>query len=152
MQTLTVSLAERSYPIHIGPGLLERGDLIAPHFKQKKALVVTNTTVAPLYLERLAATLAAIGIEVASVVLPDGEQYKTWETLNTIFDALLAGRSERGTTLVLVTHNVFQAKRLAHRVGLLWDGQLVELAPTRAFFESPNAPQVAAFLRGELVY
>ena len=100
MQTLTVSLAERSYPIHIGPGLLERGDLIAPHFKQKKALVVTNTTVAPLYLERLATTLAAIGIEVASVVLPDGEQYKTWETLNTIFDALLAGRSERGTTLV----------------------------------------------------
>ena len=100
MQTLTVSLAERSYPIHIGPGLLERGDSDRPHFKQKKALVVTNTTVAPLYLERLAATLAAIGIEVASVVLPDGEQYKTWETLNTIFDALLAGRSERGTTLV----------------------------------------------------
>ncbi len=52
----------------------------------------------------------------------------------------------------MVTHNVFQAKRLAHRVGLLWDGQLVELAPTREFFESPTAPQVAAFLRGELVY
>ncbi len=59
---------------------------------------------------------------------------------------------ERGTTIVLVTHNVFQAKRLAHRVGLLWDGKLVELATTREFFEAPSAPQVAAFLRGELVY
>ena len=84
MQTLTVSLAERSYPIHIGPGLLERGDLIAPHFKQKKALVVTNTTVAPLYLERLAATLAAIGIHDAKLrkrAVAIGEKiglYKDW--------------------------------------------------------------------------
>ena len=59
---------------------------------------------------------------------------------------------QRGTTIVLVTHNVFQARRLAHRVGLLWDGRLVELAPTREFFDSPGAPQVAAFLRGDLVY
>ena len=65
---------------------------------------------------------------------------------------VLAENRERGTTIVLVTHNVFQAKRLAHRVGLLWDGKLVEQAPTREFFESPGAPQVAAFLRGELVY
>lgn len=69
-----------------------------------------------------------------------------------IENIVLAENRERGTTILLVTHNVFQAKRLAHRVGLLWDGKLVEQAPTREFFESPGAPQVAAFLRGELVY
>ena len=100
MQTLKVSLAERSYPIHIGADLLSRGDLLLPHLKQKKALVVTNTTVAPLYLERLMVTLGDLGVSALSVVLPDGERYKTWETLNQIFDALLASHCERSTTLV----------------------------------------------------
>ena len=59
---------------------------------------------------------------------------------------------ERGTTLVLVTHNVFQAKRLAHRVALLLDGQIVEVAGVDAFFESPQDPRTAAFVRGEMVY
>ncbi|HJW26874.1 MAG TPA: 3-dehydroquinate synthase [Rhodocyclaceae bacterium] len=100
MQTLTVSLGERSYPIHIGTGLLERDDLVAPHLKQKKAVVVTNTTVAPLYLDRFLATLGRIGVSAIPVILPDGEQYKTWETLNTIFDALLTAHCERSTTLI----------------------------------------------------
>lgn len=100
MQTLTVSLGERSYPIHIGTGLLERDELVAPHLKQKKAVVVTNTTVAPLYLERFLATLGRIGVSAIPVILPDGEQYKTWETLNTIFDALLTAHCERSTTLI----------------------------------------------------
>lgn len=100
MQTLTVSLAERSYPIHIGVDLLSRGDLLLPHLKQKKALVVTNTTVAPLYLERLMATLDAGGVSALSVILPDGERYKNWETLNLIFDALLGAHCERSTTLI----------------------------------------------------
>lgn len=100
IQTLSVELGERSYPIHIGCGLLSMAALLSPHFKQKKAVVVTNTTVGPLYLDSLTATLAQIGVSVIPVVLPDGEQYKTWETLNQIFDALLGNHCERSTMLL----------------------------------------------------
>ncbi|MEW5988847.1 MAG: phosphate ABC transporter ATP-binding protein [Chloroflexota bacterium] len=58
----------------------------------------------------------------------------------------------RGTTIVMVTHNVFQARRLAGRVALLWQGRLVEVGETGAFFERPQDPRTAAFVRGELVY
>jgi 3-dehydroquinate synthase len=100
MQTLTVDLGDRSYPIHIGAGLLGQAELIVPHLAQKRVMVVTNTTVAPLYLARLTAPLEGIGVTVAQVVLPDGEAYKNWETLNLIFDALLTDRAERKTTLI----------------------------------------------------
>jgi 3-dehydroquinate synthase len=100
IQTLSVALGDRSYPIHIGKGLLERDDLLAPHLGQKKALVVSNTTVAPLYFERLRSTLEKAGISVMSVILPDGEKYKDWNTLNLIFDALLGAHCERSTTLI----------------------------------------------------
>lgn len=100
MQTLTVDLGDRSYPIHIGAGLLAQADLILPHLAQKRVMVVTNTTVAPLYLAQLTATLERGGVTVAQVVLPDGEAYKNWETLNLIFDALLTDRAERKTTLI----------------------------------------------------
>jgi tungstate transport system ATP-binding protein len=59
---------------------------------------------------------------------------------------------ERGTTIVLVTHNIFQARRLAHRVAFLLDGRLIEVAPTSTFFEQPSDPRTAAFVKGELVY
>jgi tungstate transport system ATP-binding protein len=59
---------------------------------------------------------------------------------------------KRGMTIVLVTHNVFQAKRLGHRVALLLEGKVVEVAPVREFFESPRDPRTAAFVRGEMVY
>jgi tungstate transport system ATP-binding protein len=59
---------------------------------------------------------------------------------------------ERGTTLILVTHNVFQAKRLAQRVALLLEGQIVEVKDVETFFQSPNDPRTAAFVRGEMVY
>jgi tungstate transport system ATP-binding protein len=59
---------------------------------------------------------------------------------------------ERGTTVVLVTHNVFQAKRLAHRVALMLDSRVIEVAGVEAFFESPQDPRTAAFVRGEMVY
>lgn len=100
MQTLTVELGDRAYPIHIGQDLLARVDLILPHLKRKQVAVVTNTTVAPLYLEKLSAPLKAAGVTVLPVVLPDGEQFKNAETLNLIYDALLANRCERTTTLV----------------------------------------------------
>jgi 3-dehydroquinate synthase len=100
MQTLHVDLGDRSYPIHIGSGLLGQPELILPHLPQKRVMVVTNTVVAPLYLAQLKATLEAAGVTVAQVVLPDGEVHKNWETLNLIFDALLTQRAERKTTLI----------------------------------------------------
>ena len=100
MQTLHVHLGERSYPIHIGAGLLGQPGLLLPHLQQKRVAVVTNTTVAPLYLDPLVAMLQASGVAVTPIVLPDGEAYKNWETLNLIFDALLTDRAERKTTLI----------------------------------------------------
>jgi len=100
MQTLTVELKERSYPIHIGRNLLAQAELLLPHLRRKQVAIVTNTTVAPLYLETIAAPLRAHGILVLPIILPDGEQYKNAETLNTIYDSLLANRCERGTTLI----------------------------------------------------
>jgi len=100
MQTLTVNLADRSYPIHIGQNLISNTDLILPHLKRKHAAIVTNTTVAPLYLDRLAKTLQQAGVKVIPIVLPDGEAYKNAETLNNIYDVLLQNRCERSTTLI----------------------------------------------------
>ena len=72
IQTLNVALDERAYPIHIGCGVLSMPALILPHIKHKKAVVVTNTTVAPLYLELLRSTLENTGISTLPVILPDG--------------------------------------------------------------------------------
>jgi 3-dehydroquinate synthase len=100
MQTFSIALGERSYPIHIGPALLGRADLIAPFLVRKSVAIVTNTTVAPLFLERLAGPLAREGIEIVRIVLPDGEDHKDWQALNAVFDALLEKRCGRDTTLV----------------------------------------------------
>ena len=100
MQTLTVSLAERSYPIHIGAGLCTQAQLIPEKLLQGKAVVITNDTVAPLYLESVLSGLRASGAECLPIVLPDGEAYKSWETLNKIFDELLSHRCERKTPLI----------------------------------------------------
>ena len=100
MQTLKVELAGRSYPIHIGRNLIGDARLILPHLKRKHVAVVTNTTVAPLYLEQLTLSLQAAGVSVLPIILPDGEAYKNTQTLNTIYDALLQNRCERSTTLI----------------------------------------------------
>ena len=100
MQTLTVDLGERSYPIHIGPGLLEQAEWLLPHLAQKRVAIVTNTTVAPLYLEKFSRPLRAAGVDIMPIILPDGEEYKDWQTLNQIFDELLKHRAERKTTLI----------------------------------------------------
>jgi 3-dehydroquinate synthase len=100
MRTVTVGLGERAYPIHIGEGLLARADLFLPHLPQRKVSVVTNTTVSSLYLEKFSATLRGAGLEIVSVVLPDGEEHKNWQTLNSIFDALLSNRCERKSTII----------------------------------------------------
>lgn len=98
MKTLYVELGDRRYPIYIGPGLLDRPDLLRAHVPGRQVLVVSNTTVAPLYLDRVRAALA--GLRHEAVVLPDGEQYKTLETLDEIFTALLSHRLDRDCTLV----------------------------------------------------
>ena len=100
MQTLEVSLGDRSYPIHIGNGLLTKAELLLPHLKRKQVAIVTNTTVAPLYLESLSKTLRDAGVGVIPIILPDGEAYKNSDTLNQIYDALLQNRCERTTTLI----------------------------------------------------
>ncbi len=100
MQTLDVALGERAYPIHIGAGLLAQVSLLLRHLPQKRVAVVTNTTIAPLYLDAFVATLAAGGVSAVPIVLPDGEETKDWTTLNAVFDALLAHRCERKTALV----------------------------------------------------
>ncbi|NQD92038.1 3-dehydroquinate synthase [Pseudomonas sp. CrR25] len=98
MQTLQVDLGERSYPIYIGADLFARADLLAPHITGRQVAIVTNETVAPLYLGALEAALA--GYAVTTIVLPDGEAFKTWETLQAIFDGLLTARHDRRTTVV----------------------------------------------------
>jgi 3-dehydroquinate synthase len=100
MQTLNVGLAERSYLIHIGSGLLSRVELLLPHIPHKRTVIVSNTTVAPLYLQQLSEGLSANGVQVQSIILPDGEQYKSDDSLNSIYDALLSTRCERSTPLI----------------------------------------------------
>jgi shikimate kinase/3-dehydroquinate synthase len=97
---LSVDLGERSYPITIGPALLADRELLLRHIGGSKVAIVTNTTVAPLYLARLQDALVAGGKEVISIVLPDGEEYKNWASLMQIFDTLLAHKCDRKTTLV----------------------------------------------------
>lgn len=98
MQTLHVDLGERSYPIFIGEQLIDRGELLSRHIRGKQVAIVTNDTVAPLYLERLSRSLADYAI--TPVVLPDGEAHKNWQTLQLIFDALLTARHDRNTTII----------------------------------------------------
>jgi len=100
VETLNVALGDRAYPIYVGQGILTRSELLHPRLRQPKVAVVTNTTVAPLYIDKFSASLRQSGIEVFEIVLPDGEQFKNWQTLNTIFDVLIEHRYERSSTLV----------------------------------------------------
>jgi 3-dehydroquinate synthase len=100
MQTVRVALGPRSYPIYIGTGLARRSDLIAPALPQPRAAIVTNRTVAPLHLEALATALEGAGVRCVRIVVPDGEDYKDWATLNTVFDALLEHRCDRQTAVI----------------------------------------------------
>lgn len=100
MITVNVDLGERSYPIRIGADLIGRTDLFAPHIAGASVTIVTNETVEPLYGESLRTALAPLGKQVSTVVLPDGEAFKHWETLNRIFDALLSAQADRKTTLI----------------------------------------------------
>ena len=95
---LNVDLGDRSYPIYIGEGLLERPEIYKNHISSKQVLIVSNVTVAPIYLQRVISALD--GFQVETVILPDGEEYKTVNTLDDIFTTLLEKRFDRGCTLV----------------------------------------------------
>jgi shikimate kinase/3-dehydroquinate synthase len=96
---LQVDLGARSYPITIGQSLLSDPGVVAAHVGQRAA-IVTNTVVAPLYLEQLKRTLTDAGKQVIDIVLPDGEEEKNWANLMKVFDVLLAEKCDRKTTLI----------------------------------------------------
>jgi len=104
MKTLQVELGEdgqngdRSYPIFIGQDLLTKPELIKPYVKGLQVLIVSNVTVAPIYLDKVKQAFAAY--DVKTVILPDGEQYKNLDELNSIYDALLDAKFDRTCTLV----------------------------------------------------
>lgn len=98
MNTLTVELGEKSYPIYIGEGLLNKPELLAQHIKGKKVLIVSNTTVAPLYLEQVKQLLNDFEVNVC--ILSDGEQYKVLSEIEKIWTQLLEQHHNRDTTLI----------------------------------------------------
>jgi len=100
MKTLEVDLGNRSYPIHIGTDLIDQPGLFNACEKSTSIYIVTNTTVAPLYVQRLTKTLENFGKPVRTIVLPDGESYKDWKNLQLIFDDLLKFGADRQTMLV----------------------------------------------------
>lgn len=100
MKTLSVELGDRSYPIFIGPGAMADHQLWVPLVRGQQVMLVTNETIAPLYLDAVAACLT--DKQVDRVILPDGEKYKNLTTLNQVFDELLAKRHNRRTTLIAI--------------------------------------------------
>ena len=97
---LQLDLGARSYPITIGQSLLENSTLISQYIKGNRVAIVTNTVVAPLYLAQVERQLAALDKQFISVILPDGEEHKTWASLMLVFDALLAAKCDRNITLL----------------------------------------------------
>ena len=98
MKKLLVALGDRSYPIYIGSNLLSQAVLYTQHIKARQVVVVTNVTIAPLYLDKILNNLS--GFDVETVILPDGEQFKTLEYVGHIFDKLLASKFSRNATLI----------------------------------------------------
>ncbi len=97
---LNVDLADRSYPIFIGHNLLQQHNLITDYIKGSSAVIVSNTTVAPLYLDQITAALNSANIRFDTVILQDGEQFKTLVTVEQIIDTLIENRHDRKTTLI----------------------------------------------------
>src|SRR5437868_5728275 len=100
MESLRVALGERSYPIHIGTGLIDASRLYAPHIAGGQVAIVSNDVVAPLYLARVKRAVAAAGARVSEIVLGDGEQAKGWPSLERVVDGLLAARCGRDCLVI----------------------------------------------------
>ena len=100
MASIRVALGERSYKIEVGSGLIGDAASYEPHVSGRKAALITNTVVAPLYQQQVATALRSAGADVIELVLPDGEEHKTWGTLNKVFDALLTAHCDRRAVIV----------------------------------------------------
>jgi len=98
--TLNVDLGERSYPIYIGSELLDQADLIARHIHGQSALIVSNDTVAPLYLEAVQRALDSKQIRQDKIIIADGEQHKTMASVESILDLLISSRHDRSSTII----------------------------------------------------
>jgi len=98
MKELNLNLGEKSYPIYIGENLLAQADYLTKHIAGNQVMIVSNTTVAPLYIDKVKSLLT--DFEVCEVILPDGEQYKNIDTVNQIFTSLLENRFDRSSTLI----------------------------------------------------
>ncbi len=98
METLSVALGARAYPIHIGAGILDAAELYGPHLAGGFAAIVTNAVVAPLFLDRVKRAMK--GARIVEVVVPDGEQAKSWPGVEQVVDALLAARLGRDGLVV----------------------------------------------------
>ena len=99
MKTININLGQRSYPIYVGENLLGNNTIFKKHISTKKIVLVSNKTVAPLYLDKVT---SAIGNdkEIIPIILPDGEQYKNTDTLNKIYDVLLQNKCDRDILLI----------------------------------------------------
>jgi len=101
METVRVALGARSYPIHIGAGALDEAELYRPHLGGGRVAVISNPVVAKLYLERVTAALTRAGAEPpVAVLVEDGEQAKSWASLERVFDSLLGARLGRDSVIV----------------------------------------------------
>jgi 3-dehydroquinate synthase len=100
MNTLEVALKDRTYPIYIGASLLEKAALFLKHIPQKRVAIITDSVVAPLYLDRLSKSLSAAGVRITTVIIPAGEKHKDWQSLNAIFDNVIAARCERKSAFI----------------------------------------------------
>jgi 3-dehydroquinate synthase len=100
MKTIQVELGARSYPIYIGENLIDQIELYRPHINGRLSAIVTNATIEPLYADRVEKALTSLGQQVVRIVLPDGEAFKTWETLQLIFDGLLRAGADRKSTVI----------------------------------------------------
>ncbi|MCP4331367.1 MAG: 3-dehydroquinate synthase [Gammaproteobacteria bacterium] len=98
--TLKLDLGERSYPIYIGSGLIGEAELLTRHIQGQSALIVSNDRVAPLYMEAVEQSLDSSRIRYDRVVLDDGEQYKTLDSVSRIIDLLLTQRHDRRCTVI----------------------------------------------------
>ena len=101
MHTLHVDLDERSYPVYIGRDLFDDSSLLGKHIAGAQVVLVSNDTVAPVYLDRVRAAVGERQL-ITEVILPDGEQFKTLDTLAQIFDQVMADRHNRSTTFIAV--------------------------------------------------
>ena len=118
MERLTVTLGERSYPITIAAGLFNDPASFLPLKSGDQAMLVTNETLAPLYLDTVRSVLEQAGVNVDSVILPDGEQYKSLAVMDTVFTALLQKPHGRDTTLVAPDQRAAADVALQIEIGL----------------------------------